>query len=281
MEAKGEVMRDKNVRNITAAAIGMLLWGDAVQAGAPGFCYDPATRDGYVCAPCSCPGDRQIAAKAGQCAHCGMDLMARKDLEYVAIVVYDGVALLDWSGPGGVFTAAGGKFYPYTVSKDGKPVTSQGFVRVDPEFSLHDCPWPDVLVIPGGGVGELTRDPLMMEWIAAVAKHAEQVLSVCSGSFVLAKAGMLDGLQATSHTADAKELERAAPRTTVHTGKRFVDNGKIITTAGIATGIDGALRVVAKLHGDDAARRAAEFIEYGGWEPGAGLVVSQKAAAAR
>ena len=265
-------------KGIAATALSMLFSVSDGNAGAPGFCYDPATREGYVCAPCSCPGDRQVVARAGKCEHCTMDLVARKDLKYVAIVVYDGVELLDFSGPGEVFASGGGKFYVYTVSKDGKPITSQGFVRVDPEFSMSDCPWPDVLVVPGGGVNALIRDPLMMQWIDAVGKHAKHVLSVCSGAFVLAKAGMLDGLQATTHSADVKELERAAPRTTVHANTRFVDNGKVITTAGVSAGIDGALHIVAKLQGDDAARRTARFMEYDKWTPEAGLVVAEKTA---
>ncbi len=274
-------MRFERIMKVTAVtALGLLLWTSAGIAGAPGYCFDPATRNGYVCAPCSCPGDRQVAAKAGKCDHCGMDLVARKDLKYVAIVVYEGVELLDFSGPGEVFASPGGSFYVYTVSKDGKPITSKGFVSVDPEFSLSDCPWPDVLVVPGGGASALIEEPHMMEWIDAVGKHAEQVLSVCSGAFVLAKAGMLDGLHATAHSADLSELERQAPRTTVHSKTRFVDNGKVVTAAGVSAGIDAALHIVGKLYGEDAARRTAQYMEYDRWQPNAGLVVSQRAAKA-
>jgi transcriptional regulator GlxA family with amidase domain len=99
---------------------------------------------------------------------------------------------------------------------------------------------------------------------------------VCSGAFVLAKAGMLDGLEATTHTADVDELKKAAPRTKVHVNTRFVDNGKIVTAAGVSSGIDGALRVVQKLHGDEAAAKAARYLEYPRWSASDGVVVTAK-----
>jgi putative intracellular protease/amidase len=264
----------KKVVVLAALAAGAAVWAGAARAGAPGLCYDPGTRDGYVCPPCGCSGDRLASAERGKCKLCQTDLVARKDLKHVAIVLFEGVELLDFSGPGEVF-AASGDFYIYTVSRDGKPLTSQGFVRVDPEYSLHDCPWPDVLVVPGGSTGNLVADRTMMEWIQIVGKQADQVLSVGSGAFVLAKAGLLDGLEATTHAADLDELRREAPRTKVRAGVRFVDNGKVVTTAGVSAGIDGALHVVGKLCGADKAKTAAARLQY---EPGAvpaGTVVTQ------
>ncbi len=266
------------MRNAAAMALGLWLTASVgpAWAGAPGLCYDPGSRAGYVCTPCNCSGDRTVSDASGTCKVCQMPLVARKDLQHVAILLYDGVELLDWSGVGEVFAATRGGFYVYTVSKDGKPVTSQGFVRVDPEYSLRECPWPDILVVPGGGTGGVVADRETMEWVEIVGKQANTVMSVCSGAFVLAKAGFLDGLQATTHSADVNELRRAAPRTTVHADARFVDNGKVITTAGVSAGIDGALHVVSRLLGTERARQTAEYMQYDRWVPDAGLVVARQ-----
>jgi transcriptional regulator GlxA family with amidase domain len=175
-----------------------------------------------------------------------------------------------------VFTTAGGRFRVYTVSPDGRGVRAQGFMKFQPDYSMENCPWPDVLVVPGGDSSELTGSELAMHWIQAVSKEADCVLSVCSGAFVLAKAGMLDGLEATTHTADVEDLRKLAPRTKVHAHTRFVDNGKIITAAGVSSGIDGALRVVQKLYGDDAATKAARYLEYDRWSPSDGVVVTTR-----
>jgi len=255
-----------------------LLSTTAAVAGSAGYCYDPAQRAGYVCPPCGCVGDRQAEKQDGHCQTCKMDLVALKDLTHVAIMVHDGVELLDFTGPAEVFATAGGRFYVYTVSQDGRPVRAQGFMKFEPDYSMHNCPWPDVLVVPGGGSGEITGNELAMQWIQAVSKDADYVLSVCSGAFVLARAGMLNGLEATTHAADVDELKKLAPRTKVHANTRFVDNGKIITTAGVSSGIDGALRVVQKLYGDDAATKAASYLAYDRWSPADGVVVTAKGA---
>jgi transcriptional regulator GlxA family with amidase domain len=99
-------------------------------------------------------------------------------------------------------------------------------------------------------------------------------MSVCTGAFVLARAGLLDGREATTHPDGIEKLRRDATRTKVHANTCFVDNGKVITTAGASSGIDGALRVVQRLRGDDSARRTATYLEYERWSPEGGLVVS-------
>src|SRR5262245_10387561 len=91
---------------------------DAV-AGSPGYCYDPSTRTGFVCPPCHCEGDHRVEQSDGRCRTCDMELVPLKDLTHVAILVYDGVELLDFTGPAEVFTAAGSRFYVYTVSMGG------------------------------------------------------------------------------------------------------------------------------------------------------------------
>lgn len=182
----------------------------------------------------------------------------------VAVMVFDGVELLDFAGPGEVFAAAdhGRAFEVFTVGPSKEPVTSQGFVRVTPAHSVADAPRPDVLVIPGGDVRSLLSSPETMAWIEKVAEEAEVVMSVCNGAFVLARAGLLDGLEATTHHASLASLQKAVPSATVHDDRRFVDNGRIVTAAGVSAGIDMALWVVGQMFGSDAARKTQKLMEY-------------------
>lgn len=264
-------------RLIASAILMTFVFAGAAYAGAKGICYDPGPsrpQTGYVCAPCGCSHDDKVASEAGSCAGCGMDLIARADIRNVAIVVHDGVELLDFSGPGEVFAASGGRFNVYTVSEDGKPIVSQGFLRVDPNYSIHDCPWPDILVVPGGGSSELLNSQWMMEWVRNVSREAEFVMSVCTGAYVLAEAGLLDGRSATTHWGEIESLKRVAPKATIHTGTRFVRSGNVLTTAGVSAGIDGALYLVAEIFGGEMATATAEYMEYDKWEPEAGLVIA-------
>ena len=262
-------------KSLIATAVVVAAWFSNGAAGGPGYCYDPAARDGYVCPACNCTGEEHVEKKDGSCRACGAELVARKDLTYVAILLHDGVELLDFTGPAEVFTRAGG-FYVYTVSAAGRAVSSQGFLTVQPAYSMESCPWPDVLVIPGGRSTELTESKLSMQWIKTVSENADVVMSVCTGAFVLANAGLLDGREATTHPAGIEKLKRDAPRTQIHARTTFVDNGKVITTAGASSGMDGALRVVQRLQGDDAARKTAAFLEYESWSPDGGWVVSAR-----
>ena len=119
----------------------------------------------------------------------------------VAIVLYDGVELLDFAGPGEVFAAAGHAgasrglpaFRVYTVSRSKAPITSQNFVRVLPEFSIDEVPRPDLIVIPGGAAESLMDDPKFLAWTTAAAGNAEIAMTVCTGAMALGRAGLLDG----------------------------------------------------------------------------------------
>jgi len=119
----------------------------------------------------------------------------------VAIVVFDGVELLDFAGPGEVFSAAraGGRhaFRVYTVAGSTEPLVSQGFVTVTPAYTFEDCPAPDIVVVPGGGVP--LRDRELRGFVQESAERCELFMSVCNGAGVLAAAGLLDGLTATTH----------------------------------------------------------------------------------
>jgi putative intracellular protease/amidase len=196
----------------------------------------------------------------------------------VAILVYPGVEILDFAGPSEVLQAAGSfadhsgtpAFRLYTVGRGTAPVVSQRFIRITPDQTIADAPRPDILVIPGGASDALSQDPEMMAWIKKSATEAEVTLTVCTGVFPLAKAGLLDGLDITTFYNAVSHLRTEAPRATVHAGRRFIDNGRFITTAGVSAGIDGSLHLVARLLGRQVAERTAQYMEYR-WAPEAYL----------
>jgi transcriptional regulator GlxA family with amidase domain len=191
----------------------------------------------------------------------------------VAVLVFDEVEVLDFAGPFEVFTITGlrdgpAPFQVYTVAEKLDPVHARNHLTVIPRFSFGEAPPPDILVVPGGyGTRPLLERDAVLDWIRTTADRAELVLSVCTGSLLLAKAGLLEGLGATTHFSAFEELEELAPGTRVERGKRFVDNGKVITSAGVSAGIDMSFHVVGRLLGDETAREAARYMEYDGkWD---------------
>lgn len=194
----------------------------------------------------------------------GDDKDTKKARRTVAVFVHEGVELLDFAGPGEVFAAAeGGRaFKVYTVAATKDPITSQRFLKVTPEFTFAECPKPDILVIPGGNTSVPLKDPKVVEWVKTASADTEVTMSVCTGAFILAKAGLLDGKEATTHWASVERLKKVYPKVTVRGDKRFVDTGKVVTTAGVSAGIDGALHVVKRLLGEQAAKDTARYMEY-------------------
>ena len=182
----------------------------------------------------------------------------------VAIVIFNQMELLDFAGPAEVFAAADGgrAFKVYTVAENDKPIKSQGFVTITPQYTIENCPRPDILMIPGGNSTSVSKSQKMMDWVKQVSQNTEHVMSVCTGAFVLARAGLLDGLEATTHHGAISALKRNHPNVKVRTDVRVVDNGKILTAAGVSAGIDGALHVVSKLRGQKVAQKTAEYMEY-------------------
>ncbi|NML65199.1 DJ-1/PfpI family protein [Hymenobacter sp. RP-2-7] len=196
----------------------------------------------------------------------------------VAILVYKNMEILDFAGPGEVFSVAG--FNVYTVAVAPEPISSQGFVVITPNYTLANCPPPDIVVVPGGDTEPILADAALVKWVQTQAAHAEVLLSVCTGAGLLGKAGLLDGKQATTYHDYLDALQRANPKAKVLRGTRYVDNGQVITTAGISAGIDGSLHVVANLLGEEAARQVARTMEYDKWQPNQGLVVKAPTATA-
>jgi putative intracellular protease/amidase len=132
-----------------------------------------------------------------------------------------------------------------------------------PAFTFENAPKADVLVVPGGLVDDrLLSDQRLVQWIRQTAGSSEKVLSVCTGAFLLAQAGLLDGLKATTYHGAIGELAAMAPKARVVDDERFADNGKIVVAAGLSSGIDGALHVVEGIDGLGTAEATALNMEY-------------------
>jgi transcriptional regulator GlxA family with amidase domain len=190
----------------------------------------------------------------------------------VHLLLWDGVELLDFAGPGQVFAVAGkGRaFQVRTVAAHPGPLRSQGFLTILPELLLQEAPPAGILVIPGGSADRPMADPVLMEALRSAAPKAEVVFSVCTGARVLAAAGLLEGQTATTWYGALDQLREEAPGTRVLSGVRWVDNGRIVTAAGVSAGIDAALHLVQRWLGPKEARRVARYMEYGGGGGGSG-----------
>ena len=198
----------------------------------------------------------------------------------VGIVIYPGVETLDFAGPYEVFSlahthdASGANaeqgmmgpmrrvFDVRVVAATTQPVALAGGLRVVPTDSFESCPQVDVLVVPGGGHGGAVTDKALVAWVGRQAKGAELVTSVCTGSFILGEAGLLDGKQSATNHLSVDDMQAKYPKTKVLAGRRVVDDANVITAAGVSSGIDMALHVVGKLYGNAVARMAADIIEY-------------------
>ena len=183
----------------------------------------------------------------------------------VAILIFNGVQIIDYTGPYEVF----GQIYPrnvYTVAEKADTITTTMGMKVFPSYTINNSPKTDILIIPGGKVGEHKNNPNIIKWIQDNSSHALYVLGVCNGAYFLAKAGLLDGLEATTTASLLPDFKEYAPKTKVIGNKRFVDNGKVITSGGLSAGIDASLHIISKIHGVIRAASLARGLEYN-WDP--------------
>ncbi|MDX1994567.1 MAG: DJ-1/PfpI family protein [bacterium] len=192
----------------------------------------------------------------------------------VAVLLFDEVEVLDFAGPFEVFGVSRDEndgatplFNVYTVAEKPGPVLARNGLSINPAYTFDDCPTPELLVVPGGrGTRALLHNENVLNWIAQQNTRTELTLSVCTGALLLGKAGVLAGLAATTYHTAFEELRQVAPDTMQHPGQRFVDNGRVITSAGVSAGIDMSLYVVGKLFGKSQARWTADYMEYEHWK---------------
>jgi transcriptional regulator GlxA family with amidase domain len=191
----------------------------------------------------------------------------------VGILVFPEVEVLDFCGPFEVFSATRllearrrhdpSPFEVLLVALSRDPVTATGGLRVMPDHNLESCPPLQVLVVPGGwGTRALVSNERLIAWIQQQAASVELLCAVCTGSFLLAEAGVLSGRRATTHWLSLDRLQADYPEVIVEDRMRVVEESYLFTSAGISAGIDMALRVVARLFGLNVARAAARHMEY-------------------
>lgn len=186
----------------------------------------------------------------------------------VAILIFDEVEVLDFTGPFEVFAVTDELlnhevFHTFTFALTPATVRARNGLKIVPDFALERCPAPNVIVIPGGaGTRPLLQMPVLHEWLRLKARKAEVVMSVCTGALVLGRVGLLDGLRATTHHENLDELRQVAPAAEIVESERFTDNGQVLTSAGISAGIDCSLHVIARLLGEPAVEATARYMEY-------------------
>ena len=203
-------------------------------------------------------------------------------MKSVAILLFDHVEVLDFAGPFEVFSVAGRRevgepFEVFTVAEKSL-VSARNKLMVSPTYTFETCPPCDLFLIPGGGgfypdgtpfgSRKEMNNPVMLDWIRQRAETAEHVLSVCTGALILARAGLLEHQEATTHYLAVDQLRAISPTIRVSPEKRWVDNGKIILSAGVSAGIDMAFHVVSLQQGTMVAREAAAYMQYEGWPQG-------------
>jgi len=191
----------------------------------------------------------------------------------IGIYIFDDIEVLDLGGPFEVFSTASRMktrlepdaakpFDVFTIAEALRPIHARGGLMVQPAFAITKHPAIDVFIVPGGVVtAELAR-PSIVEWIAQTARQVELTASVCTGAFLLAKAGLLNGKTITTHWEDIPEFRTMFPSVPVRENIRWVDEGNIVTSAGISAGIDMSLHLVARLESEELAIRTARQMDY-------------------
>lgn len=195
----------------------------------------------------------------------------------VGILLFTDVEVLDFAGPFEVFAVAARvalkgagsttpAFIVSTVAAEKKPVKARYGLTVLPTFGFADAPHFDLLIVPGGVMTEPLGDASTLDWVTAAAERALLTASVCTGAFILAEIGLLDGHTATTHWEDIPDLEAGFAGVRVVGDVPFVDEGTIVTSAGISAGIGMSLHLVGRILGADLARATARQMQYD-WQP--------------
>ena len=191
----------------------------------------------------------------------------------IGIYIYNEAEVLDFSGPYEVFTTSGRVharlnpksqklFEVFLIAEKDGLVTARADFKVQPHFTIENHPKLDVLVVPGGvHVYELEK-PHVISWLARLSPDTQLTASVCTGAFLLAKANLLEGLSCTTHWEDIPDLRAMFPTLDIREDVPWVDNGRIVTSAGISAGIEMALHLVARLAGKDLALKTARQMQY-------------------
>ena len=181
----------------------------------------------------------------------------------IAIVVYPGFTALDFIGPYEVLRNLPDAEVRFVWHEPGPITADSGVLIIGATHSFDETPSPDVLLVPGGMTTmEHARDEKLLDWVRQAHQSASWTASVCSGSVILASAGLLDGKRATTHWRFLDSMQELFPKVTVESRLHFVEEGALFSSAGISAGIDMSLRVVARYYGGAVARATARHMEY-------------------
>jgi transcriptional regulator GlxA family with amidase domain len=191
----------------------------------------------------------------------------------VGIVLFHDVEVLDFCGPFEVFSTTRlreekrleepSPFEVLLIAEKDEPVIATGGMRIIPGHTFGSCPKLDILCVPGGwGTRKELRNPVMLEWLHMQAAEVETLTSVCTGSMLLGFAGLLAGRHATTHYRSLDWMRESFPAVTVEYNQHVVEDGSVVTSAGISAGIDMALKVVARYFGETVAHATARHMEY-------------------
>jgi len=192
-------------------------------------------------------------------------------MKTIGIFVFDEVEVLDFSGPFEVFSVANriaarlGEEPPFnvvTVARSSPLITARGGYVFQASHTFQACPAIDVLLVPGGIVDAEYKNPEVIEWIKNTHEQSSLTASVCTGAFLLAKAGILTDRSATTHWEDLDDLEARHPELTVVRDTLWVDEGDVVTSAGISAGIEMSLHLVRRLVSEEVAHMTARQMEY-------------------
>jgi putative intracellular protease/amidase len=178
----------------------------------------------------------------------------------IAIPLYDRFTALDAVGPYEVLQRIPGAEITWLAAEPGLVGTDTGRLHLQADAAFEELPDPDIVVVPGGtGTDAVLDDERLVGWIRRAHETSQWTTSVCTGSLLLGAAGVLDGLDATCHWLDIQDLERYGARPT---GRRVVEQGKVITAAGVSSGIDMGLVLAARIGGPELAQAIQLGIEY-------------------
>lgn len=190
----------------------------------------------------------------------------------VAIFLYNDVDVLDFAGPFEVFSLVNRHFGIqlmdlFIVGSNMDVIHSRSQLSLNPKFDITNSPQPDIIILPGGpGVYNEINNEKVILWIKEICHKATLILSICSGIFFLAKSGLIEEMNVTTHHGDFERLKAMSPSVNIIENQRFCDNGKVLTSAGISAGIDLSLHVINKLYGLEIAEVVSKWMEYN-WQP--------------
>ncbi len=212
---------------------------------------------------CVLCGASTQAAPPSVDVHPAAESQPAKSTRTIGIVLYPMFELLDVYGPAEVFGNVTKGLKVVMVAQKAGPVTSVQGPQVLAEFGFDDCPPLDLVLVPGGmGTLAEVKNSAMLDWLRVRAKNAEILMSVCSGSAILAEAGLLDGRKATSNKRYFQVAVDHGPKVEWIEKARWVDDGNRVTSSGVSAGIDMSLAVVARLYGEKIAENIADLTEY-------------------